>query len=347
MAYGVVPDSEGAPGRGRRNLPDGLVVGLTGATGHIGGRLLRSLLGAPQVALVRSVARRPLPGAPHVEVGPRLEHVQADLRSRQARRLLGKVDLLFHLGASVWQGRDRRALREMYLVNVEGTANVLDSGAGATVLASSVAVYGAHAGNPLPMDEGRSPSPNRQCPYASQKLACETMCAYHASPRVVARLCAVLGPHADVRVMRGVMAFHAGVPAAWGADQAFQWMHEDDAAAGLLCLGEALLRSPEHVSGQVFNLTTEDWLTEADIAALAKSRVVRLPGPALDCAADLARRAGVVPFGADRSVLVRGPLAASPQKAAEKLGWSAARSSRDVMLHALGGAWSGSFRNRA
>ena len=57
----------------------GIVVGLTGATGHLGGLLLDRLRADPDVAEVRSAARRPVstsgPGAP-------VAHVCADLRDR-------------------------------------------------------------------------------------------------------------------------------------------------------------------------------------------------------------------------------------------------------------------------
>ncbi len=59
----------------------GLTVGLTGATGHIGGVLLRRLLDDPEVSQVRTVARRPLPAAllGHASHG-RLTHITSDLR---------------------------------------------------------------------------------------------------------------------------------------------------------------------------------------------------------------------------------------------------------------------------
>ncbi len=88
--------------------PGGLVVGLTGATGHLGGLLLASLAASPEVAEVRSVARRPLGPAVTGLLGDRSVHVCADLRTPAARRALEGVDILYHLAAQVWQGEGAR-----------------------------------------------------------------------------------------------------------------------------------------------------------------------------------------------------------------------------------------------
>jgi len=322
----------------------GAIAGLTGGTGHIGGLLLRRLLAEPDVAEVRSVARRPLPPLPGMPVEPvaRLVHTVADLRSDDARRALEGCDVVFHLAAQVWRGR--QGVQEMAAVNVQGTRSIL-RGAGAVVLASSAAVYGAWPDNPLPMAELRLPRPNQECPYAQQKLVAEEICAEQAQIFVIARLSAVLGPHADARVTRAVRGYRVAVPAVRGARQAVQWMDEDDAVRGLVEMGRDLLGA-RAASGQVINLAPEDWLSAADVARLARSRVIALPRRALIWSSELGRRVGISPFGADRAVLVSGPLALSARKAAQLLSWRAAKSSELVMSEALARDWRQSPQNR-
>ena len=127
------------------------------------------------VERVRSVARRPLPSH------RKLVHTRADLRSTDARRALQGVDVLFHLGFQLWRDRrDPTAAR----ANLHGTANVLAAAPARVVFASSAAVYGAWPDNPLPIDEGHPPRPNRECPYAEQKLVAERMCADAAASAV-------------------------------------------------------------------------------------------------------------------------------------------------------------------
>lgn len=331
-----------------------LVVAVSGATGHIGGVLVRALVRSPQVAEVRTVARRPLriPGGPGPygqacsPEGPVHQavhrHLQADVGSPQARRLVAGCDILYHLAAQVWQGRGAGAVERMRDVNIAGTAN-LAGAAGAVVLASSVAVYGAWPDNPLPMEERWPARPNPECSYAAHKLLAEQACADNARTCSVVRLSAVLGPHADARVARAVAGYRVVVPAVRGCAQAVQWLHEDDAVTALISAGQALL---EGRADGVFNVATPDWLIEDDVAELSGGRVVRAPRRAVLAVAELGRTLRMSPFGADRAALICGPLAVSCERAATVLGWRATRTSRQVLGEALRDGWRQAPLNR-
>lgn len=321
------------------------MVGLTGATGHIGSVLLRRLLADPDVGQIRTVARRPLSPDPVGGPPDRLVHTLADLGHPSARQALDGVDLLFHLAAQVWQGRSSRGLEQMYAANVEGTRNVARARAGALVFASSAAVYGAWPDNPLPMDEGHEPRPNIECAYAVQKLVAERTCVTEGPRHVIVRLSAVLGAHADARVAKAVRGYRLAVPAVTRAAQAVQWLDEGDAAEGLLAAGRALVNGGD-ADGEVVNLAPADWLEAHDVAALAGSRVVELPRRTMVTGAEVGRRLGFSPFGADRAVLITGPLALSASKADRLLGWKATSTSADVLAAALGNDWHSLPRNR-
>ena len=360
-------------------MPKRLVVGITGATGHIGGQLLERLVQDPAVEEVRSVARRPLAppvsgrvasplasplGNPVAEGGARaarIVHTQGDLSGPAARRALEGVDVLYHLAAQVWQSRGPGGALEMRTANLESTRNMLLARPGAFVFASSASVYGAWPDNPLPMDEAHKARPNVECPYAQQKLASERACAELAGRWVALRLSAVLGPHADARVARAVHAYRLAVPAVAGAGQALQWLDEDDAVEGLLAAGRSLLADGDvdgragggagggvygSVDGQVLNLAPPDWLGPGDMAELAHSRVLELPRGILVGMSELMRRLGVTPFGADRAALIGGPLAVSAAKAYRLLGWQPTKTSAGVLVEALERDWHGSPRNR-
>ena len=322
------------------------MVGLTGATGHIGGLLLASLAASPQVAEVRSVARRPLGPAAAEQGRGRCVHVCADVRDPAARRALEGVDVLYHLAAQVWQGAGADGLETMAEVNVEGTRNVLRARPGAVVLVSSAAVYGAWPGNPLPLDEDQRACPNPECPYGGQKLLCEAVCAQEHGNWAVARLAAVLGPHADARVARAVQGYRLAVPAMRGVRQAVQWLDETDAVEGLRAVGQALVTPGSGAAGEVFNIATEDWLSAPEAARVAGSRVVTVPRPALMAGSRLGKRLGVTPFGADRAVLIGGPLALSVTKASRVLGWQPTRTSAQVLSSSLARGWRGLPLNR-
>jgi UDP-glucose 4-epimerase len=329
-------------------MAQGLVVGLTGATGHIGGLLLRRLLDNPEVGEVRSVARRPLtlsPGQGQDGARARLAHTPADLREPAARDAFRGVDLLYHLAAQVWQGAGAAGLEEMFGTNVAGTRNVLAAKPGAVVLVSSASVYGAWPDNPLPIEEAHEARPNPECPYAFHKLLAERACAREATRWATVRLAAVLGPHADARVARAVRGYRLAVPSVAGVTQAVQWLDEAEAVDGLLATGRALLAG-DAVTGEVVNLATADWLTAGDVAGLAKSRVVRLPRSTLLAASELGKRYGLAPFGADRAVLIGGPLALSVRKAERTLGWRPVKTSAQVLATAIDRDWRASPRNR-
>jgi nucleoside-diphosphate-sugar epimerase len=297
---------------------DAIDVGLTGATGALGACLLPLLLADDEVTRVRSVARRELP------CHDKLVHTRADLCDPAARVALRGVDVLYHLGFQLWRANGRRDLGP---VNVAGTRNVLAAEPGRVVLASSAAVYGAWPDNPLPITEAHVPRPNAEVRYASDKLDAERLCA-EAAPGVSLRLCAVLGRHADRRVKRSAIGYRLAVPAIRGVNQALQFLDEDDAARALHAAG----RSP---ATGTYNVATEDWLTEADIASIAGGRVVRLPRRALLAASEAALRLRLLPFGADRATMLDGPLALDPSAAASALGWRPARSSVEVLTSFL------------
>jgi len=276
-----------------------------------------------------------------------LAHTTADIVSPEARRALDGADILYHLAAQVWPGRGDAGLAVMHAANVLGTANVVAANVGALVLASSAAVYGSWPDNPLPMDEAHTPRPNAECPYAQHKLLAERTCAELAAmPWCGARLCAVLGPHADARVARSLSGYRWAVPAVRGVAQAVQWLDEEDAVSGLLAAGTALVAARDGVAGQVFNVAPADWLSAPDVAALSRGRLLEVSRSLLMAGSRLGHRLGLTPFGADRAVLIDGPLAMSTTRTAQVLGWRASHSSAEVLGAALRRGWRGAPLNR-
>jgi nucleoside-diphosphate-sugar epimerase len=278
------------------------------------------LLADPDISRVRSVARRPLP------THPKLQHVRADLRDPAARRALERVDVLWHLGFQLWRraGRSR-----MEGTNVEGTAGVAAARPGRIVVASSAAVYGAWPDNPLPIDESVTPRPNAECDYARQKLRAEEICAASA-PTSSLRISGVVGPTADPVVRRLAATSRRLVPAVRGVRQALQFLHEEDAVAALHLAGK-------RGAAGVYNVAPPDWMDERAYAAIAGARVVHVRPRVLLRASEVAFHLHLTDVGADRAVLITGPLALAPGRARQVLGWRASRSSRDTLSEFLAG----------
>ncbi|MDQ1366216.1 MAG: UDP-glucose 4-epimerase [Acidimicrobiaceae bacterium] len=268
------------------------------------------------MATVRSVARRPLAPA-HAK----LVHTQADLREDAAREALAGVDVLFHLGFALWRGRDTAH------VNWDGTRNILAARPARVVLASSAAVYGAWPDNPLPMREDHWPRPNRQCAYATDKLRAERLCE-SAAPTLALRIGAVLGPHTDPQVAQAVKGYRLVVPAFMGKNEALQFLDEADAAAALHQAGASTATG-------LLNIAPADWLNAQGVAKVANSHVLRMPTRLLLAGSEVAFRLHQTPFGADRAILINGPLALDPAKAGRVLGWKAKKSTAEVLAAAL------------
>jgi nucleoside-diphosphate-sugar epimerase len=143
------------------------------------------------------------------------------------------------------------------------------------------------------------------------------------------RICSVLGPHADPLVRKASAGLRQAVPAARGRRQAVQFLHEDDAAAAL----HAAVKRTD-VDG-VYNVAPDDWLDETGVAEVSGGRVVRLPLRVLVWGSEVARRLRVLEFGADRSIMLNGPLALDPARAQKDLGWQARQGSAQVLSEFL------------
>jgi nucleoside-diphosphate-sugar epimerase len=267
---------------------------------------------------VHTVARRDLPSH------PKLRHTRADLGTAEAVRALAGVEVLWHLAFALWRGGDADG------ANRAGTRAVLAARPGRLVFASSAAVYGAWPDNPCPLFEEHDPRPNPECRYAGQKLEAERA-VLNGLPAAALRLPAVLGPHVDPRVGRSTAGYRLVVPAVAGARQRLQFLGEDDAAGALHLAGTTGFTG-------VCNIAPADWLEAAQIARLARSRVVALPRPLLLGVAEAAYRLRASPFGADRAVLVSGPLALDAGLASARFGWRASAGSAGVLGGFLGGS---------
>src|SRR3954454_19099567 len=123
-------------------------VVVVGASGNVGTSVLRSLSEEPRVESVLGIARR-IPK----ESFPKTEWRAADIARSPLRPLFQGADAVIHLAWLIQPGRDKR---QLYAVNVEGSARVFRaaaaSGVPKLVYASSVGAYGPGPKD-VPVDE--------------------------------------------------------------------------------------------------------------------------------------------------------------------------------------------------
>lgn len=152
---------------------------VTGAGGFIGSHLVEALVasGAEVTALVRYNADSAIGNLRLVppETLARVQIVHGDLNDCDfMRRLVDKVEVVFHLGALIAIPHSYAAPRSYIQTNVEGTLNVLEAVRGGNqrlIHTSTSEVYGS--ARYVPIDEAHPLQ--AQSPYSATKIAADKL----------------------------------------------------------------------------------------------------------------------------------------------------------------------------
>jgi UDP-glucose 4-epimerase len=298
---------------------------VTGAAGFLGGRVVRLLLGMPEVARVIGIDARPPLGAPR---DPRFLPQVADLRVFDPGLLAG-ADTVLHFAFRL-QPSHRAAVDHQ--VNVGATARLLAAcaaaGVGHFVYPSSATVYGAPPGGARPHPETDPLQPEPGFRYGTHKMEVESLLEGFAAahPEVlvtILRPCVVLAPGAANFVTDLLRLRLLPVPA--GADPEMQFLHADDLSAAV----RAVL---ERRAGGVFNLAGKGTVRWREAIRLTGGRILPLPARLLAVAADLSWRARLQRRSPSEGInLIRYPWLADTTAARQGLGWEPRYSSRQVV----------------
>ena len=176
-----------------------LTVAVTGPTGEIGTSAVDALDQHPEVERIIGMARRPFD--PATRGWGKTEYRQGDILDRDAvDALVADADVVVHLAFVIMGSRAESAR-----VNLGGTRNVFEATVAADrprrlVYTSSVAAYGYHSDNPVPITEDVAPRGSPEHYYSEQKAACEAALAEITADSTlevfVLRPCIVAGPQA-------------------------------------------------------------------------------------------------------------------------------------------------------
>ena len=288
-------------------------VVVTGGSGQLGSLVVARLIAQRKIKRVVSIDLLP----PRV-ASPKLEWHQADITDPRTGALLEGADVLVHTAFSLMgQAPDR-----MRSVNVEGSRRVfaaaIEHGARAIVYTSSIAAYGVTAGHPSPIVES---TPRRRTgifPYADHKFDVEQQLdeleARHPDLRVVRLRPSILFgtriTHGDARLLRRrvlPVVSDVPLPVVW----------DEDVAQAVLA---AVLRD---VRG-AFNLSSDEHLSFAELAAAGQMRAWRVPQGLLEGTRKLApqlRKLGLRPPDPGWVDAAQFELAISSERAKSELGW--------------------------
>ena len=299
-----------------------LTVAITGASGYVAGRLVRTLLADERVERVLGFdIRRPDISA------DRFVFDEIDIRNIQLQRRLEGVDVLIHLAFVMDPIQDETTMRD---INVNGSHNVFDAAAAAgvkkIVYTSSATVYGAHRDNEVPLTEESPLRANLDFSYPAHKLEVEYLVKDFREQ------------HPDIvfTVFRPAIVFGANVDNAWshvmempvlplaeGLRPPMQFVHEEDVADALAFAVFKDLDGP-------YNLAPEGWLEHDELLAMVGRRRVDLPEPTLYRLADRLWRLGLAEAPAGIVHYIAHPWVVSGDKLARE-GFSARRSNREAL----------------
>lgn len=322
-----------------------LTVAVTGPTGTFGSGLVPLLQRDDRIAGVVGIARRPFD--PASRGWTKMIYRQGDVRDPDAlAQAFAGADVVVHLAFMITGNAPRATIRE---INVEGTLNTFRAaaaaGAGRFVYASSVAAYGFHPDNPVPMTEEWPTRPAARLFYAQEKAEIEALLGEESSAHpelelYLLRPPIVLGPNAvgaKEMLPKPLAALASALAGALGRlplpvpapDIPVQLIHEADVGSAFLqCIVGA---GPPGA----YNIAADDVLTGTEVARALGLTAIPVPGGIVQRAA---RAASAVPFLPPVAEWVEGltrPAIMDTAKAKRDLGWSPRHSAVEALRETI------------
>jgi UDP-glucose 4-epimerase len=307
-----------------------LTVAVTGPTGEIGISAVGALERAADVERIIGMARRPFD--PAAEGWTKTTYLQGDILDRDAvDAMVADVDVVVHLAFIIMGSR-----KESARVNLTGTRNVFEATVAAArprrlVYTSSVAAYGYHADNPLPITEDVPARGSAEHYYSEQKAVCEAALAditVGSELEVfVLRPCIVAGPQAPALaeampwnqlpgpVRRVSQALPLLTPPFPDPGTPLQLVHHDDVAAAI-----ALATTTSAPPG-AYNIAGDGVLSMSDVAEALGARPFRVPRTAVSAASEVIARLPFVPSALEWLHVGRTSVVMDTNKAKSQLGW--------------------------
>lgn len=322
----------------------GITVAVTGPTGEIGTSVVAALERETEVDRILGMARRPFD--PSSRGWGKTRYRRGDIRDRSAvEDLVADADAVVHLAFLILGSR-----RQTHDVNLAGARNVFEATVAAPrpmrlVYTSSVAAYGFHRDNPVPLTEEVPARGSDRYYYSRQKADIERMLAAVTADTdlevYVLRPCIVGGPEATAladfmpwnrlggRVALGVRGVGSVAPMLRplfpDPGVRLQLVHHDDVAAAIVAatMGRG--------TPGAFNLAGHGTISVSDVMAAIGGRGVRVPQRLATAAADVVGRLPGLPALADWLQVGRVSMVVDTSKAERELGWRPAYTSAQTL----------------
>lgn len=311
-----------------------LTVAVTGPTGEIGRSFIRALEGSRKVGEIRGMARRRFDPAEHG--WKRTTYVQGDILDRAALDDFVKgADVVVHLAFIIF-AEDAEQTRH---INLEGSRNVFEAtvaaGVPRLVYTSSVAAYGFHPENEVPLQEHVDTRGTDDFYYSAQKAELERtlddVLEGNATEPYVFRPCIVAGADAPALVnnmpfvqaadklpdpLRKLLgAIPGAAPILPDPGVTMQLVHTDDVATALVAGVEGRGKPG------VYNLAGDGEITFGDVASAFGYHSVPIPRPVVGVTLEALNRLPFMPARAEWLTALTVPVVMDTQKAKRALRW--------------------------
>ncbi len=308
-----------------------LTVAITGPTGEIGISAVEALERRPEIERIIGMARRPFDPSAHGWT--KTEYLQGDILDRVVvDALVADADVVIHLAFIIMGSR-----KESARVNLQGTRNVFEATVAADrprrlVYTSSVAAYGYHSDNPIPITED---VPTRGSPehyYSEQKAACESALVETTADSslevFVLRPCIVAGPKAPALaeampwrqlpgpVKRVAQALPLLKPPFPDPGTPLQLVHHDDVGSAIA------LAATTSASPGAYNIAADGVMSMSELAEALGARPVRVPRIAATAASEVIARVPFAPSALEWLHVGRTSVVMDTSKAKTQLGWT-------------------------
>lgn len=309
----------------------GWTVAVTGPTGEIGISAVTALEQHPDVDRIVGMARRAF--SPEARGWTKTEYRQGDILDRDAvDALVADVDIVVHLAFIIMGSRDESAR-----INLAGTRNVFEATVASPrarrlVYTSSVAAYGYHSDNPVPITEDVPPRGSPEHYYSQQKAACEKVLAEVTADSslevYILRPCIVAGPDAPAladampwtrlpaevrKVTEMLPLLKLPIPDP-GAQ--LQLVHHDDVADAIV------LAATTSAPPGAYNLAADGVLSISDVVGALGARPVPVPHFVVTAAAEVIARVPFLPSALEWLHTARASVVMDTGKAKTQLGWT-------------------------
>lgn len=324
--------------------PEPLTVAVTGPTGEIGASAVDALERNPKVGRILGMARRPFD--PAGRGWRKVEYRQGDILDAEAvRSFVEEADVVVHLAYLIMGSR-----QESRHINLAGTRNVFEATVAAArpsrlVYTSSVAAYGYHADNPVPLTEDVPARGSAEHYYSEQKAECEALLAETTAGSelqvYVLRPCIVAGPQATAladnlpwrkvseRLPQAVVKLLSATPGLRpiipDPGIPLQLVHHDDVAAAIVAAALGTGRPG------AYNLAGDGEITLTDVAHAVGALAVPVPQALAKASSEVLARLPLVPAMAEWLHIMRASVVMDTSAAKRELQWSPEHTSAQTL----------------